>query len=137
MRQKYIVWIIIGILIFGLTPGQYSMAAATTDPLQGSDLTVAVDTQDIDVEDPDLSEKYFVVQYEDGTIETRGLEESASIQSAEEPENTATLEEQMELYEDMPSVEIVEPIQMRYIDDQTESYAYNDPYFSDGSLWGI
>lgn len=102
-----------------------------------SDGSLVVDVNDIDLTDPDVSNKYFVVKYEDGTVEIRTVPNPDSVGLRSISSESVEIEGQMALYEEKSNVEIVEPLIIRKAYGSEAHYVPNDPYYVSDSLWGI
>ncbi len=99
--------------------------------------SVEVELEDIDLDDPLLGEKYFVVQYSDGTIKTMKVQEPESRGIQAMGEELVDIDSQIELYAHQSDVEIVEPLLVRRTADIKAAYTPNDPYYLDDSQWGV
>lgn len=97
--------------------------------------STVVDSQDIDLTDPLIAEKYFVVQYDDGSIEIRQVEQSEILGVMATDPVTPGIQSEMQNFEQKNDVKHVEPLVVRKIAD-TSAIGPNDPKYIDNSLWG-
>lgn len=114
--------------------GKVSEPAVIVELPEAEELSVVVDDETINLQDPDVGEKYFVVQYEDGAIETRRLEEPENTDLTENG-SSVEIEEAIELFEDKPDVEIAEPLVTRSVAGVQTAAIPNDPHY--GFQWGV
>ncbi len=117
------------------SPAAQAVTPEVSAAAVGMEYSAVVDDQEIDLEDPLVSEKYFVVQYADGTFETRKVEQPQTQGVMAMSLDSVEIESAMQVFEQKSDVEMVEPLIIRHALDSVATDFPNDPEWD--SQWGI